>query len=457
MSDPMSRTLIKAGAVVTMDPAIPDLERADVLIDGARIADVAPHVDAQDATIVDASDCVIMPGLIDAHLHTWQTALRGIAGDWTVPNYMQAMHRGLATYYRPEDIYIANLVGALNQINAGCTTLVDWCHNNPTPAHTDAAIDGLEASGIRAVFLHGSPKPNPKSGQRHFSEMPMPRDEVERLRNGRLSSGERLVTLGLALLGPQYSVYEVAEEDLRLARELDLLASVHVGGGSFLSTDGFDRLIAAGLVNRKLNVVHGNNLSDAAMSALTEHGATFTVTADVEMQMGFGNPITGRARALGSPLSIGIDVEPAIGGDLLTALRLTLQVQRNLDIIAAQDRGEGIPETTTITCREALQWATVNGACMIGQEHRLGSLTPGKQADIILIRRDDLNVFPMHDPVRSIVLQANGANVDTVFIAGRMVKQSGRLLYPDLKKRQQELLASGRRILRDIGLTQKVA
>ena len=118
---------------------------------------------------------VVTPGLINAHLHTWQTALRGLAADWTVAEYMQAMHRGLATHYRPEDIYIANLMGALNQINNGATTLVDWYHNNPTPDHTDAAIQGLDESGIRAVFLHGSPKPNPKPGQKHFSEVPMPR------------------------------------------------------------------------------------------------------------------------------------------------------------------------------------------------------------------------------------------------------------------------------------------
>jgi 5-methylthioadenosine/S-adenosylhomocysteine deaminase len=117
---------------------------------------------------------LLLPGLINGHLHTWQTGLRGLAADWTVAEYMQAMHRGLATLFQPEDVYIANLMGALNQINNGATTLVDWCHNNPTPEHSDAAIRGLDEAGIRALFLHGSPKPDPKPGQRYFSEMPMP-------------------------------------------------------------------------------------------------------------------------------------------------------------------------------------------------------------------------------------------------------------------------------------------
>ena len=166
----------------------PDLPRGDVLIVDDRIAAIAADLPVPDgAEVIDASDMIVLPGLINAHVHTWQSALRGVAADWTVAQYMQAMHRGLATHFRPEDIYIANLMGALNQINSGSTTLVDWCHNNPTPAHTDAAIQGLQDAGIRAVFLHGSPKPDPKPGQKHFSEIPMPRAEVERLRKGRFA------------------------------------------------------------------------------------------------------------------------------------------------------------------------------------------------------------------------------------------------------------------------------
>jgi cytosine/adenosine deaminase-related metal-dependent hydrolase len=140
----MRRKLIKGAAIVSMDPAIGDLRKGDVLIEDDRIIAVGPNIAADDADTIDASRMLLLPGLINGHLHTWQTGLRGLAADWTVAEYMQAMHRGLATLFQSEDVYIANLMGALNQINNGATTLVDWCHNNPTPEHSDAAIRGLD-------------------------------------------------------------------------------------------------------------------------------------------------------------------------------------------------------------------------------------------------------------------------------------------------------------------------
>jgi cytosine/adenosine deaminase-related metal-dependent hydrolase len=448
----MSKILFKGGTVVTMEPGLPDGAPADVLVDGDTIAAIGDVPSAPDADIVDASDRIVMPGLIDSHVHTWQTGLRGVAGDWTVPEYMRAMHRGLATYFGPEDIYLANLVGALSKLDAGMTTLVDWCHNNPTPAHTDAAIDGLEASGARALFLHGSPKPDPGPGQKHFSEVPMPRAEIERLRKGRFSSDGGLVTMGLAILGPQYSVHEVCVEDYTLAREFDLIVSAHTGGGPMLAPGSFEKLIDLGLIDARANIVHANNFDDDLIRALVDAGANFTVTAEIELQMGFGYPLTGKLRALGSPFTVGADVEPAAAGDMFTAMRTTMNVQRNIDNLVLLERGDPLPDTTTITCREALEWTTVNGARMMGQSARIGSLAPGKQADIVLLRKSDLNLFPVHDAVRSIVRQAGPGNVDAVMVAGRFVKRDGRLLYGDLQARQDELLASGRRILGDAGL-----
>ena len=159
----MRRTLIKSAIVISMDDAIGDLRTGDVLVEGKRIIDVRTGIalgrGAAEAEIVDGTGRIVIPGLVNAHMHTWQTALRGYAANWTLLEYFRRMHAGLATVFRPEDIYIATLVGALNQINCGTTTLVDWCHNNPTSDHTDAAVRGLIESGIRAAFLHGSPKP----------------------------------------------------------------------------------------------------------------------------------------------------------------------------------------------------------------------------------------------------------------------------------------------------------
>src|SRR5690349_6737144 len=176
-----AQKLIRGATVITMDPKIEDLLRADILIAGERIAIVAPQIDAPSAEIIDGTGRIVMPGLINAHMHTWQTCLRGVAANWTLLEYFRQVHGGLATLFKPEDIYISNLAGALNQMNCGTTTLVDWCHNNPTPEHTDAAVDALERSGIRAAFFHGSPKPDPKPGQAPFWEVRHPRKEVERL------------------------------------------------------------------------------------------------------------------------------------------------------------------------------------------------------------------------------------------------------------------------------------
>lgn len=452
----MIRTLIKGGTVITMEPGDTGATALDILVEDGRIAAIG-DVDRIDgavggADIIDATDRIVLPGLIDSHVHTWQTGLRGIAGDWTVPQYMRAMHRGLATYFRPEDIYIANLIGALSKLDAGITTLVDWCHNNPTPDHTDAAIDGLAESGARALFLHGSPKPDPGPGQKHFSETPMPRSEIERLRSSRLANDDALVTMGLAVLGPQYSVYEVCEQDYRLAREFDLISSAHTAGGPMLAPGTYEKLIDLGLIDSRCNIVHANNFEDDLVKALVDAGASFTVTADVEMQMGFGYPLTGRLRALGAPMTIGADVEPAVSGDMFGAMRLTMNIQRNIDNLAAIDRGDELPDTATITCREALEWVTVNGARMMKAEDRLGSLAPGKQADIILLRTGDLNLFPVNNAVNAVVRHAVPGNVETVMVAGNIVKRDGKLLFGDIKAMKNALLESGRRILSDVGL-----
>ncbi len=447
----MSRMLITGGCVVTMDAQLGELPQGDVLIENGRIAAIAPRLDRPEgAEVIDAAGMIVMPGLVNGHLHTWQSALRGIAGDWTFDQYMQAMHRGLATHYRPEDIYIANLMGALNQINAGATTLVDWCHNNPTPEHTDAAIDGLAESGIRAVFLHGSPKPNPKPGQKHFSEIPMPRSEIERLRKGRFAS-DGLITFGLAILGPYYSIWDVTRHDVALANEFDLLCSMHVGGGVPLVAEGFERLAKEGLIKENFNVVHGNDIPPEQIGRIVERGGTFTVTAEIELQMGYGHPLTGRMHALGAPLSIGTDVEAASRGDMFTAMRVTLQHERNRSISETRAKTGSAPEKMPLTCRDALAWTTVQGARIAGIERRTGSLGIGKAADIVLLAASDIGMFPVRDPVGSIVMQGGVASVDSVLIAGKVMKRHGKLVYPKLKEKMEALRRSGDRILTDFG------
>jgi cytosine/adenosine deaminase-related metal-dependent hydrolase len=442
-------TLIRGATVITMDRQ-GDLPRGDVLVRGEQIVEIAPQIHAEGADVVDASGHIVIPGLINAHMHTWQTALRGLASNWTLLEYFAKMHAGLATVFAPEDLHIATLVGAINQINCGTTTLVDWCHNNPTPAHNDAAIDGLLASGIRAAFFHGTPKPDPKPGEKPFWEVPHPRAEVERLLKAH--QGRALLSIHAAVLGPHYSTLEVALHDFAMARELGLIASLHQGGGPARTPDGWLRLQEQGLLGPQINIVHGHALDDAQLQRFCDLGMSFSAAAENEMTQGHGHPLTGRLRQFGRSPSLGADLESVLGGDMLSQARIALGVQRSLDNVAHRQAHGSIPPTSTLTTREALGWVTVEGARMLGQLDRIGTLAPGKQADLVLIRASDLNMQPVHDAVNSVVFQTTLANIDSVMVAGQWKKRDGRLLGVELAPLLDRLQASGRKITQAMGL-----
>jgi cytosine/adenosine deaminase-related metal-dependent hydrolase len=442
-------TLIRGATVITMDRQ-GDLSRGDVLVRGEQIVEIAPQIHAEGAEVVDASGHIVIPGLINAHMHTWQTALRGLASNWTLLEYFAKMHAGLATVFAPEDLHIATLVGAINQINCGTTTLVDWCHNNPTPAHNDAAIDGLLASGIRAAFFHGTPKPDPKPGEKPFWEVPHPRAEVERLLKAH--QGRALLSIHAAVLGPHYSTLEVALHDFAMARDLGLIASLHQGGGPARTPDGWLRLQEQGLLGPQINIVHGHALDDEQLQRFCDLGMSFSAAAENEMTQGHGHPLTGRLRQFGRSPSLGADLESVLGGDMLSQARIALGVQRSLDNVAHRQAHGSIPPTSTLTTREALGWVTVEGARMLGQLDRIGSLAPGKQADLVLIRASDLNMQPVHDAVNSVVFQTTLANIDGVMIAGQWKKRDGRLVGVQLAPLLDRLQASGRKITQAMGL-----
>ena len=446
------RTLIRGATVITLD-AQGDLPRGDVLVTGDTITEIAPALHVDDAQVVDATGCIVIPGLVNAHMHTWQTALRGLAANWTLLEYFQKMHAGLATVFEPDDLYIATLVGALNQLNCGTTTLADWCHNNKTPQHNDAAIQGLLESGIRAAFFHGTPKPDPKPGERPFWEVPHPRAEVERLLKAH--QGNPTLSVHAAVLGPHYSTLDVALHDFRMVKELGVVGSLHQGGGPARTPEGWEQLEAAGLLGPQINIVHGHALSDAQLRRFCALGMSFSAAAENEMTQGHGHPITGRLRVLGKAPSLGVDLESVLSGDMLTQARVALGMQRSLDNAAYREAHGTIPPTSTITTREALQWVTVEGARMLGQLDRIGTLAPGKQADLVLIRADDLNMQPVHDPVSSVVMQTTLANIDSVMVAGRWKKRHGRLLDVALAPKLAALQASGHKITTALGLSKQ--
>ncbi len=445
----MSKILIRNGTLLTLESGSNPLH-ADLMIEDGMISAIGTDLDAEGAeTVIDAGNMIVMPGLVNAHIHTWQTGLRGLATDWTGTNYFRAMHAGLANFFTSDDIRIANLLGAINQLNNGVTTMVDWHHNNPTPDHSDVAIDGLEGAGIRATFLHGSAKPDPKPGQKHFSEVPMSHGEVARLRKGRLANDDALVTMGLAILGPQMSTEDVTLTDLRLAKEHDLLVSLHHSMAKMSAPAGYASAAAAGLIDRRLNVVHGNELTDRDLDILVDNGATFTVTAEIEMQICYGDMLSGRLHTRGIPFSIGTDIESAYALDMLACMRTTLQAERHLTSARMKAETGERPHPIPLTVREALGWATIEGARAMRLEDRIGTLTVGKQADIILIRADDLNQSGAFDPYNAVLGFAHPGNVDSVIVDGQIRKQGGQMLRDDIADLQEQLATSGRRIFDD--------
>jgi cytosine/adenosine deaminase-related metal-dependent hydrolase len=443
----MSQLLIKNANIISMDPITGDIERGDILIKNDEIVSIGKGLSAANAEVINAEGNIVIPGIVNAHTHTWQTALRGVTSNWTLLEYFKNMHAGLATNFAPDDIYIANLMGSLNQINCGTTTLGDWCHNNPTPAHTDRGIDGLIDSGIRAVFFHGSPKPDPKPGQKHFSEIPHPRSEIERLIKSRFNKKDSLVSLGMAILGPHYSTYEVAVHDFLLAREFGLIASMHCAGAEAKTPDGWERLAKEGLLGNNNNIVHGNNLTTEQLKMMIDLGVTFSLTPEMEMTQGHGYPITGRLRALGSAPSLGVDLESGISGDMFTVVRMAMGMQRAIDNANSKTEHGKLPDTSTIHCREALEWITIRGAQALNLEDRIGSLKVGKKADLVIIRATDLNMVPIHDPVSTVVMQTSLHNIDTVIINGQVKKKDGKILFENLDAYKSQLEKSGKGLI----------
>ena len=332
-----NRVLIKGGTILSMDPAIGELPTGDVLIEDGRIVQVAPSIEAADCEVVDASDRIVMPGFVDTHRHTWQAPWRNIASDWSLFHYLWGMHTGLSKYYRPEDTYAGNLLGTAEALDSGITTLLDWSHNLATPEHADGAIAGLRDSGARTVFAHGSG--NEQWGV--VPQNPVPHsDDAHRVRERYFSSDEGLMTMALAIRGPQFTTEEVARQDWALARELDLRVTVHVGDGEFGKTRPIEWMRNEGLLDDRTTYVHCCTLADDELDMIAATGGTASVAADVEVQMGHGWPATGRLLDAGIRPSLSIDVCTSTGGHMFGLMRTALSVQRGLDNAAldAADR-----------------------------------------------------------------------------------------------------------------------
>ncbi|WP_372673091.1 amidohydrolase family protein [Amycolatopsis kentuckyensis] len=413
------KTLLRGGMVVSMDPALGDLPRGDVLIEDGRIAAIGTTLDV-DAEIVDATGKIVLPGFVDTHRHTWQTAFRGLGADWTFDQYRAAAHGALKPHYQPEDVYLGNLLGRLEALNSGVTTMLDWFHCALHPENADAAIAGLRDAPGHSIFCYGADGPDIAP-------------EIRRVR--KLLPGD---DMALGLRGPVVSTMDETAADVALARELGLPVSVHVHGtGGWRHGDRpIEGMRARGLLDDRTTIVHGNGLSDDQLAMLADAGSSVSVSPDVELKMGFEPLITGRALAAGLRPSLSVDDCLSAGGDLFGAMRTALAAERG-----------------GVTARDVLEFATVNGARTCGRD--TGSLSPGKDADLVLLDAEDLSVFPVGDPVRTIVSAGHPGLVDSVFVAGKAVKRHGRLLDVDLLPLRARLLESRERIAGASGIGQE--
>ncbi|MET9357261.1 amidohydrolase family protein [Streptomyces sp. NPDC006617] len=434
------RVLLRQGAVITMDDDLGDFATADVLVEDGVVADVAPDLGDVDAEIIDARGMIVMPGLVDTHRHTWQAALRGIAADWTLGQYMTGLHLGLSALFRPEDTYAGNLLGAVEALDSGITTMLDWSHNVNTPEHSDAAVQGLFESGLRAVFAHG--------GGADMYQVPstVPHDDdVRRVRDRYFSSNDQLCTMAMALRGPQFATLDVTESDLRRARELGLPVTLHVGDGEWGRSRPVTRMKERGLLGPDITYVHCNTLADDELQDIADSGGSVSIAPDIEMQMGHGWPATGRLMGVGVRPSLSIDTCVSNSGHMFGTMQMCLATQRAID---NEQPGASDRPAVTLGSRDVLSFATLDGARACGLDRKVGSLSRGKQADIVLLRADTLSLAPLNNPIGQVVYAAHPGLVDTVLVAGRVVKSGGKL-HGDIAERALRLAEESRDSLFD--------
>jgi 5-methylthioadenosine/S-adenosylhomocysteine deaminase len=433
------RLLLRGGHVLTVDPELGDLPKGDVLIDGDRIAEVAPQVDA-DAEVVDTSGKIVIPGFVDTHRHTWEAAIRGCAPNATLDDYFVEVLDTFAPLYRPEDVYASNLAGALECVNAGITTLVDWSHINNTPDHPDAAIRGLQEAGIRAQYAYGSANTS-LVDYWYESKIAIPGDDVRRVRDTYFSSGDGLLTLGLATRGPGFCKDEVVRSEWGLARELGIPITVHVAMGRVAGRFGMIKQLSdLGLLGPDTTYIHCCYFSDEEWQLVADSGGTISIAPQIEMQMGHGWPPVMKSLEYGLRPSFSIDVVTTAPGDMFTQIRSAFGCERARVNAVTWEANVDAPENM-LTARQMLEMATRNGAHVAGLEDRTGSLTPGKKADVVVIDATSLNMAPVIDPVAAVTLCADVSNVDTVIVDGKVRKRDGKLL-ADVDAARRQVQAS---------------
>jgi cytosine/adenosine deaminase-related metal-dependent hydrolase len=439
------RTLIKGGTILSMDERVGDHATGDVLIEGSTIAEIAPSISAPDAAVIDAAGHIVMPGFIDGHHHQFETCLRSVLADGilindgrpeSAHNYYESILQKFSMVYRPQDVFINEVVGGVAQIDAGVTGVMDVSQIHHSPEHSDAAIEGLRAAGRRAVLGYFE-------GWGDKAKYP---DDAKRIRDQHFSSSDQLLSMfmGGEIYLPGY------EKAWKVGRELGLPIALHVVG-TFGMQPTFDALATAGEFGSDCFFIHMTGMSDMAWKTAADAGAHVSIAAPIEMHMRHGMPPIQKILDLGMTASLSSDVECTMTADMFTQMRAVLTLQRMLaNELALQ--GEDYPKLMSVT--DALKLATIGGAKGLKIDGKTGSLTPGKDADIILLDATALNVAPLNHAAGAVVTLMDRSNVATVLCAGQIKKWQGAILGHDIGKLRSELEASRDYVFAAAGIAQ---
>ena len=433
--------LLKGGLVVTVDHLIEDLPDADVLIRDGVIVEVAAGLStsSKNAEVIDCIGRLVIPGLVDTHRHVWQGAIGAFTPQMTGAGYGPAVLNGISTRYDAEDIYAGALWGALQALDAGITTIADWAHNLRSPEHANANLRGLQESGIRGYFLYGGPGPT--------SDVPNPPhpQDARRMRDEHFPKGVNgRLRMGMAVRGPCFTSAERNAEDFRFARELGLPISTHLGMAG--SSDAIVVLDRFGLLGEDVNYVHANMLTEKEFDLIASSKGTISLTPSTDMLMQFGTyPATGDALQRGIRCGFGVDTICSCGTDIFSEMRLALAAERSRANAPALAKGQQVP-TVALHQRDMLRLATIDGARVWNMEKEVGSLTPGKQADVTVIDMRSPHLDGYGDSIATMVLGAGPADVETVIVGGDIVKRDGKLMGEQIGKARKLMLESRERL-----------
>lgn len=428
------RLLIRGGHVLSMDPGVGDFAAADVLVSGRTIEAVGVGLDAAGAEVIDARGMIVMPGFIDTHHHQFETALRSFLADGIlindgkphgVFNYYEYILQKFAMVYRPQDVYTSVRFGSIAQLDAGVTTVMDVSQIHHSPEHSDAVVQALRDAGRRSVFGYFE-------GWGEAAKYP---GDAGRLRKEHFASDDGLMTMvmGGEIYIPGYEAAWAAGRDLAIPIALHVV-------GTFGMAPVFDELARGGQIRDDNIFIHMTGMSELGWKTAADAGAHVSLSVPIEMSMRHGMPPLQKALDLGMQPSLSSDVECTMTADPFTQMRAALTLQRALVNASALEGAEELPEM--LTARDVIRFATLEGAKGLGLERRTGSLTPGKEADIVLLDATAINVTPLNHVPGAVATLMDRSNVDTVLVAGKVRKWRGALVDVDLAAMRAELEAS---------------